>query len=24
MIPLHFYHVKQCDPKKCSGKKLAK
>ncbi|MCX9013698.1 MAG: DUF367 family protein [Candidatus Methanoperedens sp.] len=24
MIPLHFYHTKQCDPKKCSGKKLAK
>ena len=24
MIPLHFYHANQCDPKKCSGKKLAR
>ena len=24
MIPLHFYHADQCDPKKCSGKKLAR
>lgn len=24
MIPLHLYHAKQCDPKKCSGKKLAR
>ncbi len=23
MIPLHLYHARQCDPKKCSGKKLA-
>jgi len=22
MIPLHLYHADQCDPKKCSGKKL--
>ena len=24
MIPLHLYHARQCDPKKCSGKKLAR
>ncbi len=24
MIPLHLYHANQCDPKKCSGKKLAR
>ncbi len=24
MIPLHFFHADQCDPKKCSGKKLAR
>lgn len=24
MIPLHFYHANQCDPKKCGGKRLAK
>ncbi len=24
MIPLHLYHADQCDPKKCSGKKLAR
>ncbi len=24
MISLHLYHAKQCDPKKCSGKKLAR
>ncbi len=24
MIPLHLYHTDQCDPKKCSGKKLAR
>ncbi len=24
MISLHFYHADQCDPKKCSGKKLAR
>lgn len=24
MIQLHLYHAKQCDPKKCSGKKLAR
>ncbi|MCL7415193.1 MAG: DUF367 family protein [ANME-2 cluster archaeon] len=23
-IPLHLYHANQCDPKKCTGKKLAK
>ena len=24
MIPLHIYHARQCDPRKCSGKKLAR
>lgn len=24
MIPLHLYHTRQCDPRKCSGKKLAR
>ncbi len=24
MIPLHLYHARQCDPKKCTGKKLAR
>ena len=24
MIPLHLYHADQCDPKKCTGKKLAR
>ena len=24
MIPLHIYHADQCDPKKCTGKKLKK
>ncbi|MDD1745526.1 MAG: DUF367 family protein [Candidatus Methanoperedens sp.] len=24
MIPLHLYHADQCDPKKCSGKKLVR
>ncbi len=24
MIPLHIYHANQCDPKKCTGKKLAR
>ncbi len=24
MIPLHLYHADQCDPRKCSGKKLAR
>jgi pre-rRNA-processing protein TSR3 len=24
MIPLYLYHADQCDPKKCSGKKLAR
>ena len=24
MIPLHIYHADQCDPKKCTGKKLNK
>ena len=24
LIPLHLYHANQCDPKKCTGKKLAK
>lgn len=24
MIRLHLYHAAQCDPKKCSGKKLAR
>ncbi len=24
MISLHLYHADQCDPKKCSGKKLAR
>ncbi|MBU4221741.1 MAG: DUF367 family protein [Euryarchaeota archaeon] len=24
MISLHFYHADQCDPRKCSGKKLAR
>ena len=24
MIALHLYHTKQCDPRKCSGKKLVK
>ncbi len=24
MIPLHLYHARQCDPRKCSGKKLAR
>lgn len=24
MIPLHIYHANQCDPKKCTGKKLKK
>ncbi len=24
MIPLHIYHAKQCDPKKCTGKKLSR
>ncbi len=24
MIPLPLYHANQCDPKKCSGKKLAR
>ncbi len=23
-IPLHLYHANQCDPKKCTGKKLAR
>lgn len=23
-IPLHLYHANQCDPKKCTGKKLVK
>lgn len=24
MIPLHLYHARQCDPKKCSGLKLSR
>ncbi len=24
MIPLHLYHAKQCNPKKCSGNKLVR
>jgi len=24
MISLHIYHARQCDPKKCSGKKIAR
>ena len=24
MLPLHLYHARQCDPKKCTGKKLAR
>ncbi len=24
MIHLHLYHARQCDPKKCTGKKLAR
>lgn len=24
MIPLYLYHTDQCDPRKCSGKKLAR
>ncbi len=24
MISLHLYHARQCDPKKCTGKKLAR
>jgi pre-rRNA-processing protein TSR3 len=23
-VPLHLYHANQCDPKKCTGKKLAR
>ncbi len=24
MLPLHLFHANQCDPKKCTGKKLAR